>query len=86
MGYGVAGAYGSLALPAQVFITAYRPMGQGVPNVAGYGNPQGAYNSGGQIEYVGADMIAAAVTDADIYAAIDAAKPAGTLAWARIQS
>lgn len=86
LAYGVAGAYGSLVLPAQAFVTAYRPTGQGVPNVAGYGNPQGAYNTGSQIEYASRDMIAGAVTDADILATIEATKPAGTLMWARITS
>lgn len=86
LAYGTAGAYGSLALPAQAFITAYRPVGQGIPNVAGYGYPQGAYNTGSQLEYASRDMIAATVTDADILAAIEATKPAGTLMWARIQS
>ena len=86
MGYNVAGAYGSLALPAQSFVTAYRPIGQGVPNVAGYGSPQGAYNTASPIEYAGRDMIAGAVTDADILAAIDQTKVAGSLVWARITS
>ena len=86
MGYGVAGAYGSLALPAQAFIVAYRPRGVGVPNVAGYGNPQGAYNTGSQAEYASADMIAGAVRDADIYAAISNAAVAGTLLWTAIES
>ena len=86
LGYGVAGGYGSLQLPAQAFITAYRPLGQGVPNVAGYGYPQGAYNTGSQIEYASADMIAGAVTDSAIYDAISNAAPAGTLMWVRIQS
>ena len=86
LAYGVAGAYGSLALPAQAFITAYRPTGQGVPKIAGYGTSPGAYNAGGRFAYVGRDMIAGAVTDADILAAIESAKPAGTLMWARITS
>jgi hypothetical protein len=86
MGYGVAGAYGSLMLPAQAFITAYRPTGQGVPGVAGYGNPQGAYNTGSRIEYASAELIAGAVKDSDIYAAISNTAPAGTLMWTRIKS
>jgi hypothetical protein len=69
LGYGVAGAYGSLALPGQSFITAFRPIGQGIPNVAGYGSPAGGYNTGSRLEYASADMIAGTVTDADIYAA-----------------
>lgn len=86
LGYCVAGGYGSLALPAQAFVVAYRPLGQGVPNVAGYGNPQGAYNTGSQIEYASPDMIAGTVTDADIYATISSVAPAGTLIWTRIES
>jgi hypothetical protein len=86
MGYNVAGAYGSLLLPAQAFITAFRPIGQGVPGVAGYGNPQGAYNTGSRIEYASADLIAGAVIDADIYAAISNTAVAGTLMWVRIKS
>lgn len=86
LAYGAAGAYGSLALPAQAFITAYRPTGQGVPEIAGYGTPHGAYNVGGKFAYVSRDMIAGAVTDADILAAIESTKPAGTRMWARITS
>lgn len=86
LAYGMAGGYGSLALPYQAFITAYRPAGQGVPLVAGYGSPQGAYSTPSRLEYVGADMIAGAVTDADIYAAIDSTKVAGTIIWVRISS
>lgn len=36
-GYGVYGGYGSLLLAYQAFVTAYRPIGTGVPNVSGYG-------------------------------------------------
>jgi hypothetical protein len=83
-GYGVAGGYGSLAIPYQGFITAYRPVGEGIPNVAGYGNPEGAYNTGSRGEWANLDQIAGAVTDADIYAAIANAKVEGTIAWSNI--
>jgi hypothetical protein len=36
LAYNTAGGYGSLLLPFQYFITAYRPTGVGVANVAGY--------------------------------------------------
>ncbi|MGI4941878.1 MAG: hypothetical protein ACRYHQ_15175, partial [Janthinobacterium lividum] len=39
------GGYGSLALPAQCFVTVTRPTGGGVANQAGYGTPDGAYGS-----------------------------------------
>lgn len=36
LGYNVAGGYGSLLLPFQCFVTAYRPQGAGIASVAGY--------------------------------------------------
>jgi hypothetical protein len=86
MGYGLAGAYGSVRLPYQAFVTAYRPLTQGVPNIAGYGSPEGAYSTPSQTEYANPSLVLGVITDADIYAAIDSVKPAGTLVWSRIAS
>lgn len=83
LAYNAAGGYGSLQLPYQAFCIAYRPAGQGIPNIAGYGNPEGAYGTG-QAEYTNPSMILGAITDADIYAAIDSVKPAATIIWTRI--
>jgi len=83
-GYGMAGGYGSLALPYQAFITAYRPVGFGIPNVAGYCDPEGAYSTPSQGEWANPSLIAGGVTDADIYAAIADTKMEGTIAWAQI--
>lgn len=87
-GYDVAGAYGSLALPAQVFVTAYRPTGSGIAQVAGYygqGNATGpgGYNLGA-IEYGAQADVAGQVTDAAIFATVDRARAAGVTAWVRI--
>jgi hypothetical protein len=86
MGYCVAGGYGSLRVPFQAFVIAYRPTGQGIPFIAGYGDPEGAYSTASQTEYANLSLIQGAVTDADIYAAIDAVKPAGTIIWTQISS
>ncbi len=86
LAYGVAGGWGSRLLPAQCFITAYRPATSGVPSVAGYGASVGAYSTPSQIQYATPSMIEGAVTDADIFAAIAAAKPEGVTAWTRISS
>ena len=44
LGYGVAGGYGSINLPGQFFITAYRPHIGGIPVVAPYASaPSGSY-------------------------------------------
>ncbi|QBJ80503.1 hypothetical protein [Aquitalea sp. USM4] len=83
--YGYAGGYGSLQMPYQAFITAYRPQSQGLPNVAGYGSPTGGYAQGSQAEYASISQMQT-VADADIYAAIEAVKPIGTQVWARISS
>jgi hypothetical protein len=86
MGYGAAGAYGSLRLPFQAFVIAYRPPGQNIPNVGGYGSSVGGYGVGSQLEYVNPSITTGVVTDADIYAAIDSVKDAGTIIWTSIQS
>lgn len=85
-GYGMAGGYGSLLLPCQAFVTALRPTGTGIPLVAGYGISTGGYGVASRAELASMDMIQGAVTDADIYAAIDSVKPAGTTLWTRITS
>ena len=82
-GYGLAGGYGNVVLNNQVFLTVYRPGLQGVPNVDGYGGYLGGYGVGA-IEYIGASMVTGQVTDADIYATIEATKPSGALCWTKL--
>ena len=41
-GYGMAGAWGSLNLPYQCFVTAFRPHGNGIAQVSGWGAPPAA--------------------------------------------
>ena len=83
-GYGAAGAYGSTLIPYQCFVTISRPHGTGIPNVAGYGVSTGAYRTPSQSEYADLSMSTSGISDADIYAAIDATKPAGTIIWTRL--
>jgi hypothetical protein len=79
-----------LLLPAQVFVTAFRPNGSGIAQVAGYygtGNHAGAGGYGvGAIEYGSAAMIAGQVTDAAIYATVNTARAAGVTAWVAISN
>jgi hypothetical protein len=90
LAYGAAGCYGSLLLPAQVFVTAYRPDGSGIAQVAGYygsGNVTGPGGYGaGAIEYGSAAMIEGQVTDAAIYATVNNARAAGVVAWVAISN
>ena len=83
LGYGVAGGWGSLALPYQSFVTARRPLASGVPVVAGWGSGGGGWGAGA-IEYAARPMVEAQVADADITAAIARTIPAATIAWTRI--
>jgi hypothetical protein len=82
-GYGAAGAWGSLSLPYQCFVTAFRPHGNGIAQVSGWGAPAGGYG-GGALEYASLGMVQGQVTDADINAAIAGVLPVATIAWTRI--
>ena len=77
VGYGFAGGWGSLALPYQVFVTAYRPPGGGIALLGGYG-------TSGIAGYGDLSMITTAVTDADIQAEVVSVLPAATIAWMNI--
>lgn len=83
-GYGAAGGYGSQAIPAQAFVTAFRPVQYGIAQVAGYGVATAGYGAPSQAEYASLALVSSIVTDADIYAAIAATKAAGTAIWVRI--
>ncbi len=72
--YGAAGAWGSLNLPFQVFVTARRAQGTGIANLAGYGTP-------GPLARASLASATGQVTDADIYAAIASVLPTATQAW-----
>jgi hypothetical protein len=75
--YGTAGAWGSLNLPFQVFVTAKRAQGVGIAEIAGYGTP-------GPLARASLAAAAGQVTDADIYTAIASVMPTATRAWTRI--
>jgi len=79
LGYGVSGAWGSLELPFQVFVTAYRPRGGGIAEFAGYG-------TAGIRAYGDLDMVLSDVSDSDIVEATASNLPVGTIAWLRISN
>ncbi len=88
------GAWGSLNYPDQFFVTAFRPLGGGVPSVAGLAaatypgtsTPMPGGYGAGVIEYASLSIIQGNVTDADIYSAIDRCVAAGVTAWTQIKS
>lgn len=84
LGYRVAGGYGSLLMPYQILVTAYRPHLAGIPTVIGYRGPAGGYSIPSTFEYGSLSMIQGAVTDAAIYSAVDNVRAAGITAWVAI--
>jgi hypothetical protein len=84
LAYDVAGYYGSLLQPLQVFVQVTVPesLGIGPPLVAGYGTGGGGYGIG-QIEWVGKPTIDP-VQVADIYAALDGVRPVTGVIWTSI--
>ena len=84
-GYGLVGGWGSLALPYQCFVTAYRAHSSGIATVAGYGGPTGGYGTGA-IEYASLSMIQGQIADSDIEAAITRVMPCSAIAWTRISN
>jgi hypothetical protein len=72
-----AGGWGSLALPYQVFVTAYRPAGGGIALLAGYG-------TGGLQYYGDLSMLSTVVSDADIQTTVTRLLPTASIAWMNI--
>lgn len=83
LGYGAAGGWGSLALPFQCFVTAYRPRGVGVPLSGGWGMAAGGYGCGA-LQYASRAMAQSQVGDAEILATVAGAMPVASIAWTRI--
>lgn len=85
LAYGCTGGWGSLTLPFQCFLTAYRPSGSGIAAIAGWSTPAGGYG-GGVIEYGDLSMVGVTVTDADIFSATASVMPVAAVAWTRISN
>lgn len=85
LAYGVGGGWGSLQLPFQFFVTAYRPTGSGVAMVAGWGAPAGGYGIG-QIQFASLNMVLGQVTDQDVNNTIANVLPITSIGWTRISN
>lgn len=83
MAYGLAGGWGSLKLPLQVFVTVIRPATPGLGMLAGYGTSNGAYCEGA-ISYVDLSLLPGYVSDADIQATLCSLLPINAVAWLRL--
>ncbi|GLR67558.1 hypothetical protein GCM10010909_22390 [Acidocella aquatica] len=85
LGYNIAGGYGSLDLPYQFFLTAYRPNDTPISNAGGYSTGPGGYNEAPMF-YAAAAEFPGVVSDADIYAAVAAVIPISSIAWTQISN
>lgn len=91
LAYGSVGGWGSIALPYQFFVTAFRGGGGGIANVAGYGSlggsngMPGAYGAGA-IEWATLAMAPGQITDAEIYATVANVAPVAAIGWTAISN
>ncbi|WP_201728971.1 hypothetical protein [Acidocella sp. C78] len=83
LGYGVRGGYGSLALPYQCFVTAYRPRVAGSGASGGFGYGPGGYSTA-PLAWSDLAQDVGLATDADIYATIADVLPVNAIAWTRL--
>jgi hypothetical protein len=83
LGYNTIGGYGSLLLPYQCFVTAYRPVVIASGNNGGYNAGPGGY---GIAPMAWSDLAddPGLITDAEIYAAIVGVLPVNCVAWTRL--
>ena len=77
LAYNTTGAWGSLDLPFQVFVTIKRQPTEGIAAIAGYG-------TAGPLARANLSHATGQVTDADIYSAVASVMPTTAIAWTAI--
>ena len=85
MGYGVAGGYGSMSMPYQFLVRAYRPDSVVAGNGSGYGVGPGGYNTLPAF-YADVEEFQGNISDAEIYASIASVLPVSAIAWTNISN
>ena len=82
--YCTLGGWGSLNLPFQVFVKAYRPELAGVAKINGWGRSIGGFGIG-SIAYITSETDLSWAGDSEIYDAVARSAPAGTIIWTSIE-
>ncbi len=85
LGYNAMGGYGSMNLPYQFFVTAYRPNDLPISNAGGYNEGPGGYGAG-LLAYATTEEFAGNIGDDEIYASIAAVIPVACIAWTHISN
>jgi hypothetical protein len=84
IGYCMCGGWGSMNLPFQTFIRAFRPTTPGVAMISGWNSPGGGFGVG-YSAYISAEMNSAQASDAEMYQEVSRVSPAGTILWMLIE-
>jgi hypothetical protein len=85
IGYNTTGGYGSMNLPYQFFLKAYRANNSSVGNASGYNEGPGGYDTA-PLYYADMTGFSGSVSDDEIYAAIAAVMPTASIAWTQISN
>jgi len=85
LGYNTIGGYGSMNLPYQFLLTAYRPDNSSIGNASGYNKGPGGYDTA-PLYYADMTGFSGTVTDEEIYAAVAAVVPTTSIAWTQISN
>ncbi len=79
------GCWGSLEIPYQFFVTAYRPLSGSIPNASGTDVGVMGYDIGA-FRYTDPTELQVSVSDADILACVARNQAAGVIAWTAISN
>ena len=83
--YCTSGGWGSLNLPFQAFVKAFRPQADGVAMINGWGGSVGGFGAGSSA-YISSDADLSWADDSEIYEAVASTAPVGTIIWMSIES
>jgi hypothetical protein len=83
-GYCTSGGWGSLNLPFQAFVRAFRMEAAGIAMVNGWGGSIGAFG-GGFSAYISSNTNMSSASDSEIYEAVSRTAPVGTIIWLSIE-
>ncbi len=85
LGYGLMGGYGSMNMPFQFLVNAYRPNNLPVGNASGYVTGPGGYSTA-PAYFADTSQFQGHIDDAEIYSCIVSVVPTSCVAWANISN